>query len=139
MKTPEPTQDRDSNGRRLWKKWCSQCGSFTLTRFENIHKLCRSCGRAEGKGFPPGTLFDPEFAYLKKWSWHINNSGYVVHASKGELHRVVMGAKAGQEIHHKNHNKLDCRKENLKFTTHAANLKASWARKKQGYVGPPSS
>lgn len=46
------------------------------------------------------------------------------------LHRIVMGAKKGQEVHHKNHNKLDCRRENLVFTTHSANLLASWDLRK---------
>ena len=41
-----------------------------------------------------------------------------------------MQAKRGQEVHHKNHNKLDCRKENLVFTTHSENLLASWDLRK---------
>lgn len=128
MKNPEPTLLRDSNGRKLWKKWCKQCGLFAITRYENVHKLCRSCGRAKGKGFPEGTLIDPEFQYLSRFSWSLNNSGYIK-GPGGELHRVIMQAKVGQEVHHKNHNKLDCRKDNLEFTTHSRNALAHWALK----------
>lgn len=128
MKKPELTTITDSRGRRLWKKWCATCGAESLVRGEGLYKLCRSCGRAKGGGFPTGTLVDPEFEYLKRFSWSLNNSGYIK-GPGGELHRVVMQAKSGQEIHHKNHNKLDCRKDNLEFTTHSINAKAHWALK----------
>lgn len=126
---PTPTNLRDSKGRRLWNKWCRTCQKPALVRFEYVDKLCGSCGRAKGKGFPPGTLIDPEFQYLARFSWGLNNAGYIK-GPGGMLHRIVMGAKKGQEVHHKNHNKLDCRRENLVFTTHSANLLASWDLRK---------
>jgi hypothetical protein len=127
MNKPIFTGTRDPHGRALWRKWCKECGKEGIVRYEGVNKLCRSCGRAEGKGFPPGTLVDPAFEYLKKFSWSLNSSGYLK-GPGGELHRVVMGLKPGdpQEIHHKNHNKLDCRKNNLEVTTHSKNLEASW-------------
>jgi hypothetical protein len=129
MIKPIPTSSRDSKGRLLWQKFCTGCGKSSIVRFEGIYKLCRSCAKAQGKGFPPGTLIDPEFEHLKRFSWNINNSGYIK-GPGGELHRIVMNAKKGQEVHHLNHNKLDCRKSNLVFTTHSKNLLASWDLRK---------
>lgn len=129
MNQPKPTGNRDSKGRLLWQKWCKTCAKPAIVRYEGVHKLCRSCVKAQGKGFPPGTLIDPEDAWLARFSWSLNNSGYLK-GPGGELHRIVMQAKPGQEVHHKNHNKLDCRKSNLQFISHSANIQAYWDRKK---------
>lgn len=45
------------------------------------------------------------------------------------MHRVVMGALAGQEVDHINGDKLDNRKENLRFCTRAENLSNRGAQK----------
>jgi len=75
-------------------------------------------------------ICDPEDAWLlTRYSWHLNNSGYVSGGGTRLFHRVVMQAKPGQEVHHKNHNKQDCRKENLEFVTHAENAEAHWQLK----------
>ena len=128
-KSPEKTEFRDSAGRALWYKYCPICSKKTIARWEHVFKRCISCSKAQGKGFPPGVLVDVEDEHLTRFSWSLNNSGYVK-GPGGELHRVIMKAKKGQEVHHKNHNKLDCRKENLEFTTHSANIQAYWDRKK---------
>lgn len=70
----------------------------------------------------------PEFAIVdddiyekvKGKSWTLQSSGYVRTFSGKRviyLHRLVMSAKAGQEIDHKDRNKLDCRRKNLRFAT----------------------
>lgn len=67
-------------------------------------------------------IVDREDAHiLFQRSWHINASGYAI---SGDLsvHREVMKAVKGQEVHHKNENKLDCRKHNLAFVSHQKNL-----------------
>lgn len=120
---------RDQKGRQLWEKYCADCGRASIVRFEGVFKLCRSCVKVKGKGFPLGVLVDPEDQHLERYSWGLNNSGYVK-GPGGMLHRVIMQAKKGQEVHHLNHNKLDCRKENLVFTNHSANLLASWDLRK---------
>lgn len=63
---------------------------------------------------------------LEKYSWHVNNSGYVSAGGTRLFHRMVMNAGPGQEIGHRNHNKLDCRKENLYLTTRAENQQLRW-------------
>lgn len=111
---------------------CVLCGKPRMRRLDRPIKPCLSCACARGKGFPPGTLIDPEFDHLKKWSWHINNAGYVVHSVKGELHRAVLGLKRGdgKEVGHRNHNKLDCRKENLRLVTHSENQLEMWEQRR---------
>lgn len=53
------------------------------------------------------------------------------------LHRFIMNAKQGQEIDHKNNNKLDCTKENLRFCTRTQNLARRGIQKNNtsGFVG----
>lgn len=110
---PIQTTHRDAKGRAIWQKWCAICEKPQLARFEHVNKLCRSCVKKEGKGFPPGTLIDPEFEYLATWSWRIINSGYVYNTIFGLLHRFVTKAPAGKVVDHLNKNKLDCRRANL--------------------------
>ena len=75
-------------------------------------------------GGPAGVVVSQEDArLLTEQRWRIGGNGYVYRVggnAKGAqtlLHRIVMGATAGQEIHHRNGNKLDNRRENLEITT----------------------
>ena len=54
-------------------------------------------------------------------SWCIDSNGYVINHRAGKLHQVIMGTRRGLEIDHINRNKLDNRKENLRFVTHRKN------------------
>lgn len=64
--------------------------------------------------------------------------GYVAYYERGsdgkmhtrKLHRLILGAKPGQEVDHKNRNKLDNRRSNIWICTRSENLrnKASWGR-----------
>lgn len=64
----------------------------------------------------------------QRWTWRLTNNGYA--SRKGalknkktersggciiRLHREIMGAKEGEEVHHRNGDKLDNRKENLQI------------------------
>ena len=74
-------------------------------------------------------VWDIEDTWLvEKYTWHLNNAGYVSAGGLRLFHRLVMKAKSGQEVGHKNHNKLDCRKENLHFITHSENVQERWNR-----------
>lgn len=71
---------------------------------------------------------DDDYDKVRSFSWCITKNGYV-HGSKfrGEkrvrnyLHRLVMDACVGSEIDHKNSDKLDNRKSNLRFCNRSEN------------------
>lgn len=91
---------------------------------------------------------DEDFEELSKYTWQCSTIGYATRTkykglkngkevSDGFLmHRQIMGAKKGQIVDHINRNKLDNRKENLRFVTKAQN---SWNNDakigKSGYKG----
>lgn len=66
--------------------------------------------------------FDKEdYDKIKDYCWHVNNYGYLVSGSN-ILHRVVMDAKDNDlVIDHIDHNKLDCRKQNLRVCSISQN------------------
>jgi hypothetical protein len=58
---------------------------------------------------------------LKAYRWHVNRDGYVRRYQDRRtifLHREIMEAQPGQEVHHINHNPLDNRRENLRVLSH---------------------
>ena len=62
---------------------------------------------------------------LKQYTWYKSNHGYAIatHNYKRVLaHVCLMGKREGYEIDHINRNKLDNRRENLRFVTHIENL-----------------
>lgn len=76
-------------------------------------------------------LIDAEDGHLlNEYTWYVASDGYVV-ADTGNrkdgtrkilrLHRLVMGATAGQIVDHVNRDKLDCRKSNLRFANNSTN------------------
>lgn len=82
---------------------------------------------------PDGVLVDDEdLERVLKLKWHINTIGYVVsdqrktHKGKRDgkvvlLHRFILDFPDSQ-IDHKNQNRLDNRKENLRLATKAENM-----------------
>lgn len=69
-------------------------------------------------------------------SWCIDGGGYVLNGKhKIKLHQLIMGMKEGLEIDHINRNKLDNRKENLRFVTHRMN---TINRKTKGWYKRPN-
>lgn len=91
------------------KKICLQAGQFTL-------------------------VDDEDFEYLNQWKWHIAN-GYVKRTQylKGDkkelrkrttiqMHRVIMNTPIGMETDHRDGNKLNNQKNNLRFATRSQNM-----------------
>lgn len=82
---------------------------------------------ANGKGV--ALIDDDDVGRIPLNGWHRHPQGYASHRWQRPdgkhthilLHRWVMGAKNGQELDHVNHNKLDCRKANLRFVTRSQN------------------
>lgn len=88
---------------------------------------------------------DLDFELVSKYHWHEDSKGYVVHSTsrklgkqtKIRLHSLVMGAQKGQIVDHKDGNKLDNRRTNLRFATTAQNIANSrrHCTNKSGYKG----
>jgi len=75
-------------------------------------------------------IVDDEDSYLNQYSWCRLTNGYArtSYFENGKkvyvpLHRMVVSAKDGQIVDHINRNKLDCRKENLRFCTTQQNAR----------------
>ncbi len=74
---------------------------------------------------------DEDFEKLNHYRWHETLYGYVgrtVREADGKprsvrMHRVVMGDPKGMVIDHKNRDRKDNRKENLRVCTHKENLR----------------
>lgn len=74
-----------------------------------------------GGGF--ALVSECDFPLVSMSRWRVGSNGYVYKVGarlKGVpclLHRIVMSAKRGQEIHHENGDKLDCTRGNLSALT----------------------
>lgn len=74
---------------------------------------------------------DDDLARLSAHRWRVTPQGYAMACmASGKrggtsvlMHRMVMGACAGDEIDHINRDKLDNRKANLRLCTHAENCR----------------
>lgn len=71
---------------------------------------------------------DEDYKSLSIYKWSYNSKGYAWRSIKGEnkrtyilMHRFIMGAKADELIDHKNGNRLDNRKCNLRICTRSQN------------------
>jgi hypothetical protein len=87
---------------------------------------------------------DDDFYKLSAHAWRLHSGGY---AYRGEtiggkycvilMHRLIMNAGADEQVDHINHDRLDCRKQNLRICSHTQN---NWnrsrnTRPKSGYIG----
>lgn len=71
---------------------------------------------------------DEDYEKISKWKWSYHHSGYVVRGKPQiSLHRFLTKAKKGKFVDHINGNKLDNRKENLRFATNRQNQQNSLA------------
>jgi len=99
-------------------------------------------------------LIDEEdFDLVGRYKWAISHTGKNYYAittlSNGQrMHRMIMKAKDGQIIDHKNGNGLDNRRENLRFCTNTENSRnqgltkrnktgfkgVSWSKTRKGFM-----
>lgn len=88
---------------------------------------------------------DADFERLSEYKWQYSSQGYAVHSTSRKLgkqtklrmHRLVMNARKGDFIDHKNRDRLDNRKENLRIATISQNISNSklHSSNKSGYKG----
>lgn len=81
-----------------------------------------------------------EWENLKKYYWNLNSNGYVISVIKGKLvpmHKIIMPDKNNEVVDHINRNKLDNRKENLRYTTYMVNAqnRSLSSRNTSGHTG----
>ena len=71
-------------------------------------------------------LVDKEdYPEISKYKWFFLNRGYAARKSGGKLilmHRQLLGAIKGQISDHKNGDKLDNRRKNIRLCTHSQNM-----------------
>jgi hypothetical protein len=87
-------------------------------------------------------IVDKEFAYLGENNWCLSYYGYAVRRNKNtrtieRIHTSITGCKKGMVVDHKNHNKLDNRKSNMRICKQGNNGRNLKLRKtnKFGYKG----
>lgn len=88
---------------------------------------------------------DEDFEELSKYNWHNAGRYAVRHTSRKSpggrktvfMHRQIMNAPSGKQVDHKNGNRYDNRKSNLRFSTQLQNCWNACTRKdnKTGYKG----
>jgi hypothetical protein len=86
---------------------------------------------------------DADYEHLSRWNWYVSDGGYAMRATTIRnaagnrqflairLHRYLMGLEAGdrREVDHRNRDKLDNRRSNLRVTTHAENHQNKGAKR----------
>lgn len=75
---------------------------------------------------------------LSNFNWHKVSHGYAqcnVGAKKVLMHRMIMGAKGVDIVDHLNGNRLDNRRENLRFATRSQNGQNVKKKNKTGFIG----
>ena len=92
------------------------------------------------------TLVDNEdFECLNQYKWCAHKTrgglwtaeGYLGGKKLLKMHRIILGAKTGQEVDHINRNSLDNRRKNLRICTRRENLlnRRRFKNRKWGYKG----
>lgn len=80
-----------------------------------------------GKGFGKMILLDDEdFEKYGHLRWYLSGGKYAARKSGRRivyLHRIIMDAPEGMVVDHRNHNTLDCRKQNLRICTQEENCR----------------
>lgn len=65
-----------------------------------------------------------DYEWLSQWTWHLIN-GYAARWEKGKqvyMHREIMRPSRGMKVDHKNRNKLDDTRDNLRVCTQRENI-----------------
>ncbi len=97
------------------------------------------------KGTRRFALVDPEdYQFCLRFRWNFHHKGYarvklpaILGGKLVYLHRLILNTKKNSQIDHINHNKLDCRKSNLRLVSNAQQHYNTEIQKT--YAGKPKS
>lgn len=81
---------------------------------------------------------DRDYDFLTQWKWRVYGSGYVGRNSRQGviyMHRVLAGGISGKDVDHKNGDKLDNQKWNLRLVTKSENQRGFRLRNKETVSG----
>jgi hypothetical protein len=83
---------------------------------------------------------DVDFDRINAAKWHLNKHGYVAGYFERKMqlmHRVILNAKKGQLVDHKDRNKINNTRDNIRITTASANShnKAKLTTARSKYIG----
>lgn len=80
-----------------------------------------------------------DWEYLKEYYWNLNTNGYVTAVTSGRknvrMHKLIMPDNTYEVVDHINRNKLDNRKENLRYTTYSVNAQNRTPNNENGCFG----
>jgi hypothetical protein len=74
-----------------------------------------------GNGIETAIIDREDYYKIKDISWHKDNEGYA-HGDKIRMHQLILRCPLGYETDHKNRNRLDNRKSNLRVFIHKQNM-----------------
>jgi hypothetical protein len=90
---------------------------------DNYYEICLYSGRGEQKEVARTKIDKEDLEKVKNYKWGSDCHGYARNVkNKLFLHHLILGRKKEYDIDHKNHDILDNRKQNLRFTTHSQNI-----------------
>lgn len=103
----------------------------------------RILGRSRKYGNKYIKVSEEDYKMLSQYSWTIEKSGRRFYAAtrindvKIRMHRLLLQPKKTQQVDHINHNGLDNRRENIRFSTHIQNMRnrERTNKRKQRYKG----
>lgn len=93
-----------------------------IINYDNYLEIYLYSGKGEQKEIARTKIDKDNLDKIKNYKWSLSNK-YVINV-KNEifLHQLILGKKEGYEIDHINHDKLDNRKQNLRFVTRSQNM-----------------
>ena len=83
---------------------------------------------------------DSDFDVLSAWKWYLGSHGYAYRHDDNRhsvlMHRWILGLKTGdeRECDHKDRNKLNNQRGNLRIVSHSENMKNRWRKGHSGRI-----